>query len=527
MSFLRKKVIKGRTYFYEVESYWKDGKSRQRVLRYVGTADKVARPAEGPAELSVEDSVHFGGVAALHALAQDLGLAQAVDAVSAKGGGPPLGKLFELMVINRCLDPVSRHQLPEWYEGTALPRILDLPASKVTDDVLYNALGYFTEDKVAAIQAALWEALKRKGADASRLFYDITSTYFEGVTAELAEYGYSRDHRRDRLQINLAVTVNPQGFAVTHEVLAGNVADVMTVASAVRNLRSRFGCDGVLVMDRGMMSNDNRVGFEESRTPYIAGVRMHPKLYGFVGDVAEKRFAQASVDDERYWVAEARLEGRRVVVVWNKEKEKDDRAWRENALAVAEQELQALRAKVGTRKTLSTKDEVLRRAQKILQRRGTGMMIGLRVNRQGPPSLDWYRVQDTIDAEAASDGRWLLETNTELPAADVFWAYHERDVVEKYFQAMKSIVELRPIYVHKDVHVKAHVFVCVTSVLLLQVLRERLRKADISLSAMRALRRLDRVMEVAVRRGQDLQYVLTRRRRDQQLLLHAAGVAHT
>ena len=33
------------------------------------------------------------------------------------------------------------------------------------------------------------------------LLYDVTSTYLEGRCCELAQHGYSRDHRRDRPQL--------------------------------------------------------------------------------------------------------------------------------------------------------------------------------------------------------------------------------------------------------------------------------------------------------------------------------------
>jgi hypothetical protein len=42
MPFIRSKTIKGRVYFYLVESYWADGgKPRQRVLLYLGRFETV------------------------------------------------------------------------------------------------------------------------------------------------------------------------------------------------------------------------------------------------------------------------------------------------------------------------------------------------------------------------------------------------------------------------------------------------------------------------------------------------------
>ncbi|HLC36400.1 MAG TPA: hypothetical protein VJK05_02225 [archaeon] len=41
MAFVRKKVIKGHSYFYLVENKWVDGSSKQRVLKYLGKSKKI------------------------------------------------------------------------------------------------------------------------------------------------------------------------------------------------------------------------------------------------------------------------------------------------------------------------------------------------------------------------------------------------------------------------------------------------------------------------------------------------------
>ncbi len=43
MTFIRKKKIKGKIYYYVVESYKKKGFVKQRVLYYIGTADNLLK----------------------------------------------------------------------------------------------------------------------------------------------------------------------------------------------------------------------------------------------------------------------------------------------------------------------------------------------------------------------------------------------------------------------------------------------------------------------------------------------------
>jgi len=43
MAFIRKKKVKGKNYYYIVESYKERGKVKQRVLGYIGTADSLLK----------------------------------------------------------------------------------------------------------------------------------------------------------------------------------------------------------------------------------------------------------------------------------------------------------------------------------------------------------------------------------------------------------------------------------------------------------------------------------------------------
>ena len=61
----------------------------------------------------------------------------------------------------------------------------------------------------------------------SNYLYDLTSTYFEGVGVrnDKAKRGYSRDHRPDCKQLVVGLVLNRDGFAITHEIFAGNAQE--------------------------------------------------------------------------------------------------------------------------------------------------------------------------------------------------------------------------------------------------------------------------------------------------------------
>ena len=137
--------------------------------------------------------------------------------------------------------PCSEFALAEhWYRSTGLEDLLGVPDSAVTKDRLYRTL-----DRLLAAQEAIENDLKKQlgklfQLDYDLLLYDLTSTYFEGLAEEndLAQRGYSRDHRSDCKQVVLALVVTREGFPLAHLTLAGNTQDLQTVETSSRRSRN-------------------------------------------------------------------------------------------------------------------------------------------------------------------------------------------------------------------------------------------------------------------------------------------------
>jgi transposase len=88
------------------------------------------------------------------------------------------------------------------------------------------------------------------------VLYDVTSSYLEGRCCVLARFGYSRDGRRDKLQIVIGLICAADGCLVAVEVFEGDVGDPTTLARQVAKLQRRFGLRRVaLVGDRGLITH--------------------------------------------------------------------------------------------------------------------------------------------------------------------------------------------------------------------------------------------------------------------------------
>lgn len=508
MTYTVAKKVDGKTYLYEYESVRVGKKVKHKLVRYLGSPTRLAdnKGKCDVGQIEVTRALDYGPVVALHSIAESIDLAGCINHITTKGGGISLGKLVEAMAINRCIAPKSRHAFKDWYERTALPELIDLPSKGVSDYILYKSLDYLTDERILDIQKEIYRVSKERfSIDDTLIFYDITSTYFEGIKCAIAKFGYSRDKRPDKLQINLGLVVTKDGIPVTHDVLPGNTVDVTTVQACSKKLKTEFGLDKpILVTDRGMVSDTNLEKYRSLGYDYVVAVRLYKKDKDLIRSIEDKAYKRAdySYENEHWLTYDIDSGDIRLVIAYNEDKAKNDQAFRETMISKTEGDLSKLQARCG--KDLKLRDEVLLELGSIIDAHDVEKYIQWEIGKRGSPRLKYSRKMEKIEEDQKLDGKFIIETTLkELQAEEILRIYIEKDIVEKAMQAIKSIVALRPVYVYKEQHVKAHVFVCFLSLLLLALLRLILRRAGKTMTAVAALDALDslRYVELNLKDG--------------------------
>src|SRR6266487_5091238 len=185
-------------------------------------------------------------------------------------------EVIALLVIGRLCEPSSELHVAElWYRSTALEDLLGVSTEDIYDERLYRALDRLLPHK-ETIEKHL---VKRLGElfdlDYDLLLYDVTSSYFEGIAdPNIAQRGYSRDHRPDCVQFNIALVVTREGMPLGYEIFPGNTTDVTTVQQIVERMEERFGkANRVWVMDRGMVSAENLSWLSRTQRRYVIGTQ--------------------------------------------------------------------------------------------------------------------------------------------------------------------------------------------------------------------------------------------------------------
>lgn len=402
-------------------------------------------------ELALEGAFDYGGLAVLREAWWHFGLETLFEQVpSARQRG-----LLQALVFARLLFPSSKLALAEQARGTLLASACGLDPKKETfdEDDLYAAMDALNGRWVRLEKRLYAKAFK---APLRVVLYDLTSVYFEGKgPVGLARFGHSRDHRRDRRQVVLAVATNDEGVPVHVEVLKGNRGDSTTFKGLLATLQRRFGIEeAVFTFDSGVNSKVNLAAIEAEKLQYVTRLSK-AQLGSLLKKLPED--GQPELFDSTE-VIEVVHGGVRYVIAGGEMRRHRDRERREARLAQGEAALERLaavpRQRVDPQKLAS-------QTGRLLQRLLAHKYFEYYVEESG--TLQWSRKDAVLAEEARLDGWYLLQTNLapeESSKDEVLSHYRQLIEVESAFRELKDYLEVRPVYHHRVDRVRNHIRIC-------------------------------------------------------------------
>jgi transposase len=554
--FLRSvKAAQGRhEYLRLVENYRQGDKIRQRVVLHVGRKDLLAPhldalvrllQADQPnpnwvstAEVSTPQAWTWGPVRVARSLFDALSLGPILDRTTPLlRHSQPLSERVFALVVNRLTRPGSEHALAQWLEDFYVvtaqgsrwtPQWKAARRVKVSFEQLrlwYETLDDLLAQK-ATLETAIWQELRDLfSIEPELVFYDITSTYFEGHgPAELGGFGYSRDGKPRNRQVLIGV-VMMDGWPIAHHLFAGNRLDQTTVGEVVEDLRQRFGLQRVVfVGDRGMVTLKNIEQLRQGGQGYLVGLqrRNRKDIPHYIEQAMARddwqECAAGITASERAVAPRTRVQevagkepGVRVFVVHSEEREQFERGLRELSMERARKELEGLRLRV-EKGELKEAEKIGAAAAKVLARNHGHRYFGWEL-RQG--QFHYFEHPVNFARETACEGKYVIQTEEpDLSPVEAVAAYKQLNEVERGFAHLKGLLEVRPVYHHQDDRVRAHVMVAALAFLLDRALEKRLRAAGSRLSSPAAWRALETVRCVEVTVGNRTKLCVTRGSRE-------------
>ena len=470
--FLRFAKKKGRygveVYAQLAEKHRENGKQKTRIIKHLGPVhdekdrdryrsifqqelQKSNLAGTGMGNMAFDPPLDFGMVYAARNIMEDTGIMRSLSV---------LGKYREtifLMIAARITHPGSDISIRRFFQTVYYP--WDSP--RIGKDELYRALDALIGFK-DRIEMRLFTALK---PDTSVIHYDLTSSYFEGEeNNDLVLFGYSRDKKRGKEQIVIGL-VMADGIPIHHEVWPGNTIDPKTLESTISVLKDRFRIKNMMfIADRAFGRSKSLDLLDQNKyitaayrwdQPY-RNVLMDTDFTGgeIMNDLVIKKvtISVSDVMKEDSTEEQRTLAGkRRYIAVYNKEREDLDLEDLNDKIDIVKKKISEIKDQKELKKSL-------------------GKMKSLVKFTKNGTVLNEKRIH--ILKKIA--GRFLVVTNTDLPEDEVVSAYKEQWQIERSFRTIKSFLEIRPIYHRKSERIKAHVFVCVLSLLISRIIEKRL-----------------------------------------------------
>jgi transposase len=489
-------------------------------LARLGTAFlKMAGLAAEPALIGAKD---YGHVYAIQAIWDKLGLSDALSRADI-AGRPCTGfrNLIKWMIVNRLCEPSSKPALLDWLEG-----IWTLEKTEISYHALLRAMDRLVNVKEKA-ERNIAQKMLAKNEPVDLVFYDITSTYFEGDRSipdeDFRRYGYSRDQRRDGRRIVIGMVVTRSGIPVCHHVFPGNTSDSTTVIEVVNDLKKRFNLRKfIFVGDRGMLSDKNLEHVIQERQDFIVAHKVRDNAMAEA--IINALFKAIDRRSEQEQFLEEKREGVRFVLAYAPDIAQDVRDARRKRLEKADRWMKIVLDRLANPSGAGKKptsqgtydrirdylrDHYLLRFYTIT---ADGGQVKVRKSRK---ALNW---------EEKIDGVLLLETTDfNFSAEEIVKRYKELSEIERGWRCLKSTLELRPVYHWTERRIRAHVFLCVIALQVERWMRDKLQL--IGLSVPQAMQSLRQIKMGELRLGARLMVMPTKLTEEHKAILKSLGVS--
>ena len=499
-----------------VESYRKDGKIRQRIVRHIGIAmdeDELERlrdlgeyvkakleaesqptlfPAEDLAQLAVEarKRSEAQGHQPLNVNLKKLREEQRV----VTGVHEVFGEVYRDVGFGNLMG--ARRQAAERnLFHTVMGRLANPQSKRATVTALEEDFGvHLNLQSVYRMMDSTGEKViekaKRKACEAANdllggpvqlLFYDCTTLYFESFTEDdLKKNGYSKDMKFNQPQVVLGLLATEEGLPVDYEVYPGNQFEGATLETAINNIREKYDLKRVVfTADSAMLSKDNLALLDKLRVQYIIAARLKNLTAAWTREVLDTDSYQNGESDAPYqrireWDYGG---GRRLIVTYSQKRAEKDRRDREKAV-------EKLRAKIAKSEN----------PESLISNYGYKRF--LRIEGDSKIVLE--------EKKLARAARWdglhgIITSAAELPASKAIEQYRKLWQIEDCFRVAKHDLRIRPIFHWTPARVRAHLLICFLALACIRCLAYRVRLRFESMSPGRIVRALTAVQSSILR----------------------------
>lgn len=497
----------GKTYtsYLLCHKYREDGKIKTKVLTNLSmlsiesihalklSLKKTKEQVVAVKDIIISKSFDFGYVFLLLHVMKLLRIPDILNTIM-----PNYSNLLQAMIIGKIITRGSKLAIFNFLSRNGfLATKLGIDISKHTIDDFYTALGEVSY-KQEKIEKKWMSYHKDKFQNNNIFLYDMTSSYFEGTKNELAAFGYNRDKKKGKKQINIGLITNDAGFPLTIQTFKGNITDQLTVKEQIEKIRSNASYLSnkkiVFVGDRGMKIRYNLEEMDNElleEVDYITGLSVSEIRTLQDNDVIQPCLFSKNL-------AEVEHDGRRYILSTNPELKRDKNDSRILRRAKFDSKVDKIKQSFEKRRDLNL-DNIKRLAAKDKNKKLVTKFTEKALDRykfRVKKLLDKYKMsayhevkitnlefgiifdQDNYKKSEALDGKYVLETTISkerMDKSEIRENYKNLKHVENAFRELKSMrLEIRPIHHRKAAQTNGHVLLCMFSYAILKTISDKI-----------------------------------------------------
>lgn len=413
-------------------------------------------------DLKHKQGKSYGAIKVIYEIAKRVGITKAL-------GRSKQATLCLLMIMGRILTNGSRLYLCHWAKDEAIEEVLKI--SRFDEDDLYEALDWICSEQ-KKIEKRLFK--ERETKEIQELFlYDVTSTYLEGRQNELAEFGYNRDGKRGKKQIVIGLLTDRYGNPVSCEVFKGKTQDPQTVFSQIEKLAKDFGIKKVvLVGDRGVIKSEQIENITEEKWHYITAITK-PQIEKLIKD----KILQLGLFDER--LCEVEHNKIRYILRRNPERKREIEGNRNRKIEYVNEKIKEKNKYLSLHPKASVECGV-RDISHIVDKLKLTNIIELKSIQR---KIIYEINQEELEERSRLDGCYVIKTDVAssmLEKEIIHERYKDLSKVEEAFRTIKTgLLEIRPLFLRKEVRTRAYVFLCMLSYLVTKYIGDKLNMLGI------------------------------------------------
>lgn len=471
--------------------------------------------------LSHQRTRQIGALPVVYPILETLGLREIVNRLRYTRADIDLGRIAELLTLNRLLAPQPLYRVRRWAADTVLPEVLGISVSKLYDNRLGRAL-----DELHPFLGEIWAAVATRAVtvyqvDLSIVHWDITSFFFEGeyTASELLRRGYSRDKRPDAKQANLGLDVSHEDeVPFLYWLLPGNRTDDQTAVPHVKALKAFLAqpeladlkVRPIIVSDCKMVTPEAVFASHDNQLFYLGPVEQDDEVRHLIRSVSDEELRAHELgyrpqcqrhQDEPFipyrgvlrpitFKLGDRTVTDRALVVWSAGKARLDQQKGKTYLKRLLNGLARIQGWMGKRR-YTARDYIVRCVDGVQRGNPARRWVDVEITTAEDGRLGLkFRVNRKRLAEArALEGKYVLATSAEhLTADDILRIFKGQDKVEKAYRVVKGPLRVRPIFLRTDQRIEGLVLFTMLALLMRSILALQCRRTDLSFTVDQVLR---------------------------------------